>query len=135
MESIDRDALGSLPILIGQDGFPGELSSADASRARQLIEATGAEAVIVAVGAEMFWRVEESDQRAVRLVGVQTATADGFALGVGDGATLPGVPLDWDLLVFACPHRDTVVLLAQYPHDPLSCSTHQLPLDLVDPGS
>ena len=135
MESIDRDDLGSVPILVSQEGFPGELSPTDAARARRLIRSSDAAAVLVAAGAGAFWWVDAVDQQAVRLVGGRTATAtDGFALGTGDSATVPGVPLDWDLLTFGCPRGDTTVLLARYPTEPPRCPTHDLPLELQDAG-
>ena len=134
MESIGRDDLDSVPILVSEDGFPGELSPADAARARRLIRSSDAEAVLVAAGAGAFWWVDAVDQQAVRLAGGTATTEDGFALGTGDGATVPGVPLDWDLLVFRCPRDDTTVLLARYPTEPPRCPAHDLPLELRDPG-
>jgi hypothetical protein len=137
VESISRDDLATRPILVGQDGFPGELAPDDTVRARQLIETTSATAVIVAAGAGAFWLVDATDQKAVDLGGDLAGTddTDGFALGIGDGATLPGVPLDWDLLTFRCPHGDTTVLLALYPASLPTCPTHHVPLNLADTAS
>jgi hypothetical protein len=135
VESIDRDDLESVPILLSEAGFPGELSPTDAARARQLIRSSDAEAVLVAAGAGAFWWVDAADQQAVRLVGGRAAREEaGFALGTGDGATVPGVPLDWDLLTFGCPRGDTTVLLARYPTEPPRCPTHDVPLELQDAG-
>ena len=106
--SIDRDDLDSVPILVSEDGFPGELSPADAARARRLIRSSDAEAVLVAAGAGAFWWVDAVDQQ--------------------------GVPLDWDLLTFRCPRGDTTVLLARYRTEPPRCPTHDLPLELQDAG-
>jgi hypothetical protein len=135
VESIDRDDLESVPILISEEGFPGELSPTDGARARRLIRSSEAEAVLVTDGAGAFWWVDATDQQAVRLVGGRTAAEkDGFALGTGDGATVPGVPLDWDLLTFRCPRGDTTVLLAQFPAEPPRCPAHDLALERQDAG-
>jgi hypothetical protein len=134
VKSIDRNDLDSVPILVSEEGFPGELSPTDAARARRLIRSSDAEAVLVAAGAGAFWWVDAVDQQAVRLAGGRTAAEDGFALGTGDGATVPGVPLDWDLLMFSCPRGDTTVLLARYPTEPPRCPTHDVPLEFQDAG-
>jgi hypothetical protein len=133
VKSIDRDDLDSVPILVSEEGFPGELSPTDADRARRLMRSSDAEAALVAAGAGAFWWVDAADQQPVQLVGETTATTkDGFALGTGDGATVPGVPLDWDLLTFKCPQGDTTVLLAQYPTVPPKCPTHDVSLEFRD---
>lgn len=133
MESFDRDDLGSVPILVSEEGFPGELSSADAARARELLRSSQAQAVLVAAGAGVFWRVDPTAERVVRPVGTGTQSRDdGFALGTGDGATIPGLPLDWDLLTFRCPYGDTTVLLAHHPADLPKCPTHAVPLEFQE---
>ncbi len=55
VKSIDRNDLDSVPVLVSEEGFPGELSPTDAARARRLIRASEAEAVLVAVGAGGYW--------------------------------------------------------------------------------
>lgn len=133
MKSIDRDDLDSVPLLVSEEGFPGELSPNDADRARRLIRSSDARATLVAAGAGVFWWVDAVDQQQVRLVeGPAATTKDGFALGTGDGATVPGVPLDWDLLTFTCPQGDTTVLLARYPTELPRCPTHEGFLEFQD---
>jgi hypothetical protein len=135
MKSIERGDMKAVPILVSEEGFPGELSQTDVARARGLIRSSDSEAVLVAAGAGAFWWVDAEDQQAVRLVGSPMAPAgEGFALGAGDGATLPGVPLDWELLTFRCPHGDTTVFLAQLPAEPPNCPIHEIPLEFQDAG-
>jgi hypothetical protein len=131
VEPLARADLQSVPVLVAADGFPGELEREDVARARLLAESFDAPAVVVATGAGSFWWVDAVGECEVRLAGAGgTYSSDGFALGTGDGATLAGMPLDWDLLSFVCPEDDTTVLLAQYPVVPPRCPVHDVPLAL-----
>lgn len=133
MKPVARDDLLSVPILVSETGFPGELSAKDAARARWLIQSSDTDAVLVAAGAGSFWWVEDNDQQVARLSEGGGGRADGgFALGAGDGATIPGFPIAWNLLTFTCPEGDTTVLLAQYPHQLPRCPAHDVGLELQD---
>ncbi|WP_162890051.1 hypothetical protein [Streptomyces olivoreticuli] len=140
MRAVRREELDDVLLWVRRNGFPGEFQDGDLDDARRLLaSAPGIRAVVVALGAQMFWWVDAAGDEPVQLVAEFPAgpreTAGGFALGTGDGATLPGLPVSWTLLEFRCPQGDTTVLVARYPTTPLSCPEHHVPLELREAGT
>ncbi|MEU2870550.1 hypothetical protein ABZ769_15300 [Streptomyces olivoreticuli] len=142
MRAVHREELDDVLLWVRRNGFPGEFQDGDLDGARRLLacaSASGIRAVVVALGARTFRWVDAAGDEPVQLVADAAAlpreTAGGFALGTGDGATLPGLPVSWTLLEFRCPHGDTTVLVARYPATPLSCPEHHVPLELHEDGT
>ncbi|MGW2366830.1 hypothetical protein ACWCZ5_14760 [Streptomyces sp. NPDC001667] len=135
MRKVRLEEIDDVLVRVRDGGFPGELEDRDVVEARRLLAGSpGVRAVIVALGAETFRWVDAAGDEPVLLVAEvaarPTETAGGFALGTGDGATLPGVPVSWALLEFRCPQGDMTVLVARYPAVPLSCPEHHVRLEL-----
>ncbi len=114
--------------------FPGDFSEDHLVAARRLIDRNpGTKAVVIALGGGSFLRVDTSAHESIALVGDQDEQAgqpEGFKLGTGDGATLPGIPVSWRLFRLNCPQGDTTLLVARYPTPPPVCPTHGLALEV-----
>jgi hypothetical protein len=136
MRTVTNNDLAGVLVWVRGGGFPGELREEDVARARTLLEASpAARAVLVDLGSEELAWIEPDSKERVRVAAgerpAQSPDEDaGYRLGVGDGATLPGLPTSWGLLRFACPSGDTTVLLASYPAQVPRCPDHDLPLEL-----
>jgi hypothetical protein len=136
VRTVTKNDLADVLVWVRGGGFPGELREEDVARARTLLEASpSARAVLVDLGSEEFGWVEPDSTEYARVAfGDRLAASPdddaGYRLGVGDGATLPGLPTSWSLLRFACPSGDTTVLLASYPARVPRCPDHDLPLEL-----
>ncbi|MFJ3876008.1 hypothetical protein ACIPW5_00955 [Streptomyces sp. NPDC090077] len=134
MRTVREKQAGDLLVWVRRGGFPGELREGDADFARRFLGTAppGVRAVVIALGGGEFRWVDADGDEDVLLEADDEAeedTAGGFALGTGDGATLPGVPVSWDLLEFRCPHGDATVLVARHPGVPPACPAHHLPLE------
>ncbi|MFJ3204735.1 hypothetical protein [Streptomyces sp. NPDC086989] len=143
MRTVRGEQADDVMVWVRRGGFPGELGEGDADIARQLLRTapTGVRAVLIALGGESFRWVDARGDEDVRLEAGggrdddgnsgadRDETQGGFALGTGDGATLPGLPVSWALLGFRCPHGDTTVLMARYPAVLPACPAHHAPLE------
>lgn len=141
MRTVRGEQAGDVMVWVRRGGFPGELGEGDADIARRLLGTApaGVRAVVIALGGEEFRWVDADGDEDVRLEaggeeedGAGTGRDDaagGFALGTGDGATLPGLPVSWALLEFRCPHGDATVLVARHPDVPPACPAHHVPLE------
>lgn len=141
MRTVRGEQAGDVMVWVRRGGFPGELREGDADIARRLRAAApaGVRAVVIALGGEAFrWVDADGDEDVLLEAGGEGAdgagagrddTAGGFALGTGDGATLPGLPVSWQLLEFRCPHGDATVLVARHPDVPPACPAHHVPLE------
>jgi hypothetical protein len=130
----DKD-LADVVLWVRRGGFPGDYSDADLAAARRLIDRNpGIHAVVIALGGGSFLQVDRSAQENVvlRAGGEEPGNAgpQGFKLGTGDGATLPGIPVSWRLLRLNCPQGDTTLLVARYPASPPVCPEHGIALEL-----
>ncbi|MGE7384835.1 hypothetical protein ACQKM2_04930 [Streptomyces sp. NPDC004126] len=144
MRTVRGEQAGELMVWVRRGGFPGELREGDADIARRLLAAApaGMRAVVIALGGGAFrWVDADGDEDVLLEAGGAGEegedddagpgpddTDGGFALGTGDGATLPGLPVSWALLEFRCPHGDATVLVARHPDVPPACPAHHVPL-------
>jgi hypothetical protein len=127
---LDKSDLEAVPVLLRTGKFPGKPLKPDVDDARQLIQADErVEAVVLAVGGAKFWRIDAGGSREEVQFRASGAVPNS-GLGAGDGASLPGIPVSWDLLRFNCPRGDFIVLVALYPDGPLMCPKHNLELTL-----
>ncbi|MFH7594741.1 hypothetical protein WDV06_06475 [Streptomyces racemochromogenes] len=154
MRTVRGEQAGDVMVWVRRGGFPGELGEGDADIARRLLGSApaGVRAVVIALGGESFrWVDADGDEEVLLEAGgkpddededeeeegeedgdggaARRETEGGFALGTGDGATLPGLPVSWALLEFRCPHGDTTVLVARHPAVPPACPAHRLPME------
>jgi hypothetical protein len=131
-----KSDLGGVLVWVRGGGFPGELREEDVARARTLLEASeDGRAVLVDLSSDDFGWVEPDSIEYVRVFFSDPPPTRhdedaGYRLGVGDGATLPGLPTSWGLLPFVCPRGDTTVFLAAYPARLPRCPEHDLALEL-----
>lgn len=129
----DKD-LADVVLWVRRGGFPGDFSEEDLAAARRLIDRNpGAKAVVIALGGGSFLRVDASTHENVVLLADEDepgARPQGFKLGTGDGATLPGIPVTWRLLRLSCPQGDTTLLVARYPTPPPVCPAHGIALEM-----
>ncbi|MDK9499479.1 hypothetical protein QEZ40_004903 [Streptomyces katrae] len=144
MRTVRGEQAGDVMVWVRRGGFPGELREGDADIARRFLAAApaGVRAVVIALGGEAFrWVDADGDEDVLLEAGGAAEEAEeddvgpgpddtdgGFALGTGDGATLPGLPVSWALLEFRCPHGDATVLVARHPDVPPACPVHHVPL-------
>ncbi len=129
MRTLTDGDLEGLLVWVREGGFPGEVRDEDLVKARGLLSGSPeTERVLLASGGAEFSLI---DADSVERVGLPE-TADGldsdYALGAGDGGTLPGIPVGWALLRFVCPRGDTTVLLPRYPAQPPHCPEHHISL-------
>ncbi|WP_405977106.1 hypothetical protein [Streptomyces sp. NBC_00158] len=141
MRTVREEQAGDVMVWVRRGGFPGELREGDADIARGLLGTApaGVRAVVIALGGEAFrWVDADGDEDVLLEAGAEEEdaagagrddAAGGFALGTGDGATLPGLPVSWELLEFRCPHGDATVLVARHPDVPPACPAHHVPLE------
>jgi hypothetical protein len=129
----DKD-LADVVLWVRRGGFPGDFSEDDLAGARRLIDRNpGTRAVVIALGGGSFLRVDAATHEDVVLSAGRDAPGappQGFKLGTGDGATLPGIPVTWHLLRLECPRGDTTLLVARYPAALPVCPAHGIALRL-----
>ncbi|MFJ8162418.1 hypothetical protein ACIRBY_15995 [Streptomyces sp. NPDC096136] len=159
MRTVRGEQADDVMVWVRRGGFPGELREGDADLARRLLGTapSGVRAVVIALGGGSFRWVDADGDEDVLLAADDDPDDDpdedvdedddaadagrddtegGFALGTGDGASLPGLPVSWALLEFRCPHGDATVLVARHPHVAPACPAHHVPLEpYEDSGS
>lgn len=126
MRILDEEDLDDVIFWIRHGGFPGEATDEDVAWARNLLRSNKRlKAVIMALGGRSMLWVGTDTEEAVRPPTdsgeFPRDSSGGYALGVSDGAILPGIPQSWRLLTFACPQGDSELLVARYPPEPPLC--------------